>query len=50
MPALNHVAVMIPQPYAGRRLTSTKGGNRGDVTAGLCLGNGYGDLSFYSAV
>ncbi len=41
---------MIPQPCEGWRLTSTKGGNRGDVTAGLCSGNGYGDLIICSAV
>jgi len=50
MPALKHVAMMIPQPYAGRRLTSTKGGNRGMYRCALFMAPVYGDLSSHSVV
>ena len=46
MPALKRIAVMIPQPGMGRRLTSTKGGNRDDVTARFRTGYGLWGFGF----
>jgi hypothetical protein len=46
MPALTRRAVMIPQPGVGRRLTSTKGGNRDDVTASFRTGDGLWGFEF----